>query len=119
MPAGDWLPPAKYIRCGRRRKETHMLWTIFVILLVLWLLGLVSSYTLGGFIHRLLVLALVVLLLQLISGRRPVVEGRRRPGPLAVGHLLDVEPAVGSRKLDRERAQCRAAKTEVNQISTE
>jgi hypothetical protein len=50
-----------------------MLWTIFVILLVLWLLGIVSSYTLGGFIHILLVIALVVLLLQLISGRRPVV----------------------------------------------
>jgi hypothetical protein len=50
-----------------------MLWTIFVILLVLWLLGLVSSYTLGGFIHILLVLALVVLVLQLLSGRRPVV----------------------------------------------
>lgn len=50
-----------------------MLWTIFVILLVLWLLGLVSSYTLGGFIHILLVLALVVLILQLFSGRRPVV----------------------------------------------
>jgi hypothetical protein len=50
-----------------------MLWTIFVILLVLWLLGIVSSYTLGGFIHILLVLALVVLLIQLISGRRPVV----------------------------------------------
>jgi hypothetical protein len=50
-----------------------MLWTIFVILLVLWLLGLVSSYTLGGFIHILLVLALVVLVIQLITGRRPVV----------------------------------------------
>jgi hypothetical protein len=50
-----------------------MLWTIFVILLVLWLLGLVTSYTLGGFIHILLVIALVVLLIQLISGRRPVV----------------------------------------------
>jgi hypothetical protein len=50
-----------------------MLWTIFVILLVLWLLGVVSSYTLGGFIHILLVVALVVLLIQLISGRRPVV----------------------------------------------
>ena len=49
-----------------------MLWTIFVILLVLWLLGLVSSYTLGGFIHILLVLALVVLILQLLSGRRPL-----------------------------------------------
>lgn len=50
-----------------------MLWTIFVILLVLWLLGLVSSYTLGGFIHILLVVAIVVLLIQLITGRRPVV----------------------------------------------
>jgi hypothetical protein len=49
-----------------------MLWTIFVILLVLWLLGIVSSYTLGGFIHILLVIALVVLLIQLISGRRTV-----------------------------------------------
>jgi hypothetical protein len=49
-----------------------MLWTIFIILLVLWLLGIVSSYTLGGFIHILLVLALVVLLIQLITGRRPV-----------------------------------------------
>jgi hypothetical protein len=47
-----------------------MLWTIFVILLVLWLVGLVSSYTLGGFIHILLVIAIVVLILQLISGRR-------------------------------------------------
>ena len=47
-----------------------MLWTIFVILLVLWLLGLVSSYTLGGFIHILLVVAIVVLIIQLISGRR-------------------------------------------------
>jgi hypothetical protein len=47
-----------------------MLWTIFVILLVLWLLGLVSSYTLGGFIHILIVLAVVVLIIQLIQGRR-------------------------------------------------
>ena len=49
-----------------------MLWTIFVILLVLWLLGLVTSYTLGGFIHLLIVLAIVVLLIQLIQGRRVV-----------------------------------------------
>ena len=49
-----------------------MLWTIFVILLVLWLLGFVSSYTLGGFIHILLVIAIVVLIIQLISGRRPL-----------------------------------------------
>ena len=49
-----------------------MLWTIFVILLVLWLLGLVSGYTLGGFIHILLVIAIVVILIRVISGRRPV-----------------------------------------------
>jgi hypothetical protein len=47
-----------------------MLWTIFVILLVLWLLGLVSSYTLGGFIHILLVIAVVILIINLIQGRR-------------------------------------------------
>ncbi len=47
-----------------------MLWTIFVVLLVLWLLGMVSSYTLGGFIHILLVLAIVTLLIRVISGRR-------------------------------------------------
>ncbi|MDP4174016.1 MAG: lmo0937 family membrane protein [Bacteroidota bacterium] len=46
-----------------------MLWTIFVILLVLWFLGLVSGYTLGGFIHILLVIAVVALLIRLISGR--------------------------------------------------
>jgi hypothetical protein len=50
-----------------------MLWTIFVILLVLWLLGLVSSYTLGGFIHILLLVAVVVLVIQLITGRRPAL----------------------------------------------
>jgi len=46
-----------------------MLWTIFVILLVLWFLGLASSYTLGGFIHLLLVLAVVALIVQLVTGR--------------------------------------------------
>ncbi len=46
-----------------------MLWTIFVVLLVLWFLGMVSSYTLGGYIHILLVLAVVALLIRLISGR--------------------------------------------------
>jgi hypothetical protein len=50
-----------------------MLWTIFVILLILWLLGLVTSYTLGGFIHLLLVIALILLVLQLVTGRRTVV----------------------------------------------
>jgi hypothetical protein len=49
-----------------------MLWTIFVILLVLWLLGLVTSYTMGGFIHILLVIAVVILIINLIQGRRPI-----------------------------------------------
>ena len=49
-----------------------MLWTIAVILLILWLLGLVSSYTLGGFIHILLVLAVIVVLIRIIQGRSPV-----------------------------------------------
>lgn len=49
-----------------------MLWTIFVILMVMWLLGLVSSYTLGGFIHLLLILAIAVVLIRVIQGRRPI-----------------------------------------------
>jgi len=49
-----------------------MLWTIFVILLVLWLIGLVSSYTFGGFIHLLLVIAVVVLIINLVTGRSTV-----------------------------------------------
>lgn len=49
-----------------------MLWTIFVILMILWLLGMVSSYTIGGFIHILLVIALVILLMRIIQGRQPV-----------------------------------------------
>jgi hypothetical protein len=48
-----------------------MLWTIFVILLVLWLAGVVSSYTLGGYIHILLIVALVVVVVNLIQGRSP------------------------------------------------
>jgi hypothetical protein len=49
-----------------------VLWTIFVILLILWLLGLVSGYTIGGFIHILLVIAVVVLIIRLIQGRSVV-----------------------------------------------
>jgi hypothetical protein len=49
-----------------------MLWTIFVILMILWLLGMVTSYTLGGFIHILLIAALVVLVVRLIQGRSVV-----------------------------------------------
>jgi len=50
-----------------------MLWTIAVVLLVLWALGLVSSYTMGGFIHALLVIAIIVVLVNVIQGRKPVV----------------------------------------------
>lgn len=50
-----------------------MLWTIFVVLLVLWLVGLLSSYTFGGLIYLLLVAALIVLIIQLVSGRRSAV----------------------------------------------
>jgi hypothetical protein len=54
------------------RRWVVMLMTIFVLLLVLWLLGMVSSYTLGGFIHLLLLLAIAVVLIRIIQGRRPV-----------------------------------------------
>ena len=49
-----------------------MLWTIAVVLLILWLLGMVSSYTLGGFIHILLVVAVIMVLVRIIQGRNPV-----------------------------------------------
>jgi hypothetical protein len=49
-----------------------MLWTLFVVLLILWFIGVVSSYTLGGFIHLLLVIALIAVVLQLVQGRRVV-----------------------------------------------
>ena len=54
------------------RKDFNMLYTIAVILIILWLLGLVSSVTMGGLIHVLLVIAIVVVLLRVISGRKPV-----------------------------------------------
>ena len=53
-------------------KGEKMLWTIFVVLVILWLLGLVSGYMIGGFIHILLVIAIVVVLIRIIQGRRPV-----------------------------------------------
>lgn len=49
-----------------------MLYTIAVVLIILWLLGLVGSYTMGGFIHALLVIAIVVILIRVISGRKPL-----------------------------------------------
>jgi hypothetical protein len=53
-----------------KQKEDDMLWTIAVILIVLWLAGFVSSYTMGGFIHILLVVAIIMVLVNVISGRR-------------------------------------------------
>jgi Family of unknown function (DUF5670) len=49
-----------------------MLWTVFLLLMILWLLGMVSSYTLGGFIHILLILAIATVLIRIIQGRNPV-----------------------------------------------
>jgi hypothetical protein len=57
---------------NRSRETKAMLWTIFVILLVLWLLGIVTSFTLGGYIHILLVVAVAMVLIQLITGRSAV-----------------------------------------------
>lgn len=57
---------------NRSGKETHMLWTIVVILLILWFLGLVTSYTMGGLIHVLLVIAIIVVVINLVQGRRPL-----------------------------------------------
>jgi Family of unknown function (DUF5670) len=66
MSAGSTLPG------GASQGVTSMLMTIFAVLLILWLLGVVSSYTMGGFIHLLLILAIAVILIRVIQGRRPV-----------------------------------------------
>lgn len=57
---------------GRLEKEIDMLWTIALVLMVLWVLGLVSSYTMGGAIHALLVIAVIVVLFQVIQGRKKI-----------------------------------------------
>jgi hypothetical protein len=80
LPRGMPLAPLLHAPVGERnsrgssraRWRTDMLWTIFVILVVMWLLGMVSSYTLGGFIHVLLLLAIAVVLINIIQGRRPI-----------------------------------------------
>ena len=59
-------------RQGVAGEEIDMLWTIFVVLLVLWALGMVSSTMIGGYIHILLVIAIAVVLIRIIQGRRPV-----------------------------------------------
>ena len=74
LTAREWHDPGELPHVGfALRKETPtMLYTLAVVLLMLWLLGLVSSYTMGGFIHILLVVAIVMVLLRLISGRKVV-----------------------------------------------
>jgi hypothetical protein len=57
-------------RAGSANTEDIMLWTLAVVLLVLWALGLVSSYTMGGFIHLLLVVAIIMVIVQVVQGRR-------------------------------------------------
>lgn len=66
---GKWLSEEN-CRKSSKKKDENMLWTIAVILLVLWALGLVSSYTMGGFIHVLLVIAVIVVLIRLIRGEK-------------------------------------------------
>lgn len=70
--AANSAPNTHDAGAGVERKKT-MLWTIFVILLALWLLAVLTSYTLGGFIHILLIVAVAVLVIRLIQGRRRVV----------------------------------------------
>jgi hypothetical protein len=62
--------PAALIARSPTGSENAMLWTVFVVLFVLWLLGIVTSYTMGGFIHVLLVIAIVVVLIRVINGRK-------------------------------------------------
>jgi asparagine N-glycosylation enzyme membrane subunit Stt3 len=66
------LFPLWRLRNRDTKGKIIMLWTVFVVLMILWLLGMVSSYTLGGFIHILLVMAIAVVLINVINGRRPV-----------------------------------------------
>jgi hypothetical protein len=65
-------PYAAQSGCAPRRREISMLETIAILLLILWLLGMVSAHTFGGFIHVLLVIAVVVVLVRIIRGRNPV-----------------------------------------------
>ena len=67
--SGD-VPALRRLPIRRATREMEMLWTIAVVLIVLWLLGIVTAYTMGGFIHVLLVIAIIFALLRFIQGRR-------------------------------------------------
>jgi uncharacterized protein DUF5670 len=73
-PSGPLARKLRFPGQASRRLEgrSAMLWTIVALLLILWVLGLVTSYTLGGFIHLLLLLAIVAVLIRIIQGRRPI-----------------------------------------------
>jgi asparagine N-glycosylation enzyme membrane subunit Stt3 len=71
MRYGRRTPPVVLID-NLTSKGTNMLWTIAVILVIMWLLGMVTSYTLGGLLHLLLVLALIAVLIRIIQGRNPI-----------------------------------------------
>lgn len=71
LPANASRVGEEFSGSGVNVRSTHMM-VLFVILIVAWLLGMVSSYTLGGFIHLLLLLAIAVILIRVIQGRRPV-----------------------------------------------
>jgi hypothetical protein len=72
MVGSGWYPSTPDEQAATRVGRAHMLWTIFVILLVLWLLGVVTSFTLNGFIHLLLVVAVILAIMQLLQGRRTI-----------------------------------------------
>ena len=67
-----YIQNTKFRRTEIRLRSLSMLWTIAVVLLILWLLGLISGYMISGFIHILLVVAIVVVLIRIIQGRRPL-----------------------------------------------
>jgi hypothetical protein len=69
---GDPWPAVAGTLIPEEETKMDLLWTVAIILFILWLLGLVTSYTLGGFVHILLVLAIIVILIRVIQGRRPV-----------------------------------------------
>jgi hypothetical protein len=68
----DAIEKAELERVLSFLRRNTMLWTVFVVLVVLWLLGMVSSYTIGGYIHILLLAALAVMLIRVIQGRQPI-----------------------------------------------
>ena len=65
-----WCDTASVGRGSNNERKKHMLYTLAIVLIILWLLGLVTSYTMGGIIHVLLVVALIMILVNFISGRR-------------------------------------------------